>query len=44
MRALREHFEKPYVKQFVADSGQYIEGSMEIQWLVMASKYIPVKR
>ncbi len=44
MRALREHFEKSYVKQFAADSGQYIEGSMEVQWLVMASKYIPGKR
>jgi quinol monooxygenase YgiN len=44
MRALREHFEKPYVKQFAADSVQYIEGNMEVQWLVMASKYIPGKR
>ena len=44
MKTLRGHFEKPYVKQFVADSAQYIEGSMEVQWLVMASKYIPGKR
>jgi quinol monooxygenase YgiN len=44
MKTLREHFEKPYVKQFVADSAQYIEGSMEVQWLVMASKYIPGRR
>jgi quinol monooxygenase YgiN len=43
MTALRKHFEKPYVKQFVADSGQYIEGGMEAQWLVMASKYIAGK-
>lgn len=39
MEALREHFEKPYVKQFVADSAHYIEGNMEVQWLVMASRY-----
>lgn len=39
VKALREHFEKPYVKQFVADSAQYIEGDMEVQWLVMASRY-----
>ena len=40
VKALREHFEKPYVKQFVADSAQYIEGDMEVQWLVMASRYV----
>ena len=37
--ALREHFEKPYVKQFVIDSAEFIEGNMEVQWLVMASEY-----
>ena len=36
VKALREHFEEPYVLQFVADSAQYIEGNMEVQWLVMA--------
>jgi quinol monooxygenase YgiN len=36
VRALREHFEKPYVLQFVADSAKYIDGNMEVQWLVMA--------
>ena len=44
MKALRKHFEKPYVKQFVADSAQYIEGNMEVQWLVMASEYGFTKR
>jgi quinol monooxygenase YgiN len=39
--ALREHFEKPYVKQFVIDSAEFIEGNMEVQWLVMASEYEP---
>jgi quinol monooxygenase YgiN len=43
MKALQDHFEKPYVKQFVADSAQYIEGNMEVQWLVIASKYVPGK-
>ena len=38
-KALREHFEKPYVKQFVIDSAEYIEGDMEVQWIVMASPY-----
>jgi quinol monooxygenase YgiN len=36
VKALREHFEKPYVLQFVADSAQFIDGNMEVQWLVMA--------
>ena len=40
VQALREHFEKPYVKQFVIDSGEYIEGGMESQWIVMASQYV----
>jgi quinol monooxygenase YgiN len=39
VRALREHFEKPYVLQFVADSARFIEGDMEVQWLVMAGDY-----
>ena len=43
VEALREHFEKPYVKQFALDSAAYIEGDMEVQWLVMASEYIPGK-
>jgi quinol monooxygenase YgiN len=44
MKSLREHFEKPYVQQFVADSAQYIDGNMEVQWLVMTSEYVPGKR
>jgi quinol monooxygenase YgiN len=40
VRALREHFEQPYVKQFVMDSGEYIEGDMEVQWIVMTSDYL----
>ena len=40
LRALREHYEKPYVKQFVDDSAEYIEGDMEAQWIVMASQYV----
>ena len=44
MKTLRQHFEEPYVKQFVAESAQYIEGNMEVQWLVMASKYVPGER
>jgi quinol monooxygenase YgiN len=39
-KALREHFEKPYVRQFVVDSAQYIEGDMEVQWMIMASGYV----
>jgi quinol monooxygenase YgiN len=39
IEALRRHFETPYVKQFVADSAKYIDGNMEVQWLVMASDY-----
>jgi quinol monooxygenase YgiN len=37
--ALRNHFEKPFVKDFVADSAEYEEGNMEVQWLTMASEY-----
>ena len=40
VKALREHFEEPYVLQFVADSAQYIDGNMEVQWLVMAGDYV----
>jgi quinol monooxygenase YgiN len=40
VKALREHFEKPYVKQFVVESAEYIAGDMEVQWLVMASAYV----
>jgi quinol monooxygenase YgiN len=39
--ALRTHFETPYVKQFVVDSADYLDGDMDVQWLVMASEYIP---
>jgi len=37
--ALREHFEKPYVKQCVAESVSYHDGDMEVQWLVMSGEY-----
>jgi quinol monooxygenase YgiN len=40
VQALREHFEQPYVKQFVADSAEYVEGNMDVQWIVMASAYV----
>jgi quinol monooxygenase YgiN len=40
IQALHEHFEKPYVKQFVVDSAEYIEGDMEAQWIVMSSQYV----
>ena len=39
VKALREHFAKPYVSRFVADSADYIDGDMEVQWMVMASGY-----
>jgi quinol monooxygenase YgiN len=42
--ALQEHFEQPYVKQFAADSAQYIAGDMQVEWLVMSSKYTPGRR
>jgi quinol monooxygenase YgiN len=41
--ALRQHFETAYVKQFVVDSDAYIEGNMEVQWMVMASEYVTGK-
>jgi quinol monooxygenase YgiN len=40
VQAIREHFEQPYVKQFVVESAEYIAGDMEVQWLVMASAYV----
>jgi quinol monooxygenase YgiN len=43
INALREHFEKSYVKEFVTDSAEYEEGDMKVQWLVMASEYIAGK-
>jgi quinol monooxygenase YgiN len=39
LEALRRHFETEYVKQFVADSAKYIDGNMDVQWLVMSSDY-----
>jgi quinol monooxygenase YgiN len=39
VEALRKHFEKPYVKQFVIDSAEFIEENMEVECLVMASEY-----
>src|SRR5262245_51042915 len=39
MEALRTHFAKAYVKKFVADSDEYIEGDMVVQWLAMRSDY-----
>jgi quinol monooxygenase YgiN len=44
MDALREHFKTPYVRQFVVDSAEYIEGDMQVQWLVMSTEYQPGKR
>jgi quinol monooxygenase YgiN len=40
VKALREHFERPYVRQFVVDSAEYIEGDMEVQWMMMVSEYV----
>jgi quinol monooxygenase YgiN len=40
VRALRDHFEQPYVKKFVADSAEYVAGDMDTQWIVMASDYV----
>jgi quinol monooxygenase YgiN len=40
-KALQEHFDQPYVKQFVADSARYIAGGMQVEWLIMSSKYLP---
>jgi quinol monooxygenase YgiN len=39
--ALREHFDKPFVRQFVEDAAEYVDSNMEVQWLIMASNYIP---
>jgi quinol monooxygenase YgiN len=39
IHALRAHFEQPFVRQFVADSAEYIDGDMGVQWLVMRSPY-----
>jgi quinol monooxygenase YgiN len=41
--ALRMHFDMPYVRQFVIDSAEYVDGNMEVQWLVMASEYIAAR-
>jgi hypothetical protein len=30
----------PYVRQSVTDSAEYVDGNMEVQWLVMASEYV----
>jgi quinol monooxygenase YgiN len=43
VQALRSHFETAYVRQFVADSAQFVEGDMSVQWLVMKSDYLPGK-
>jgi quinol monooxygenase YgiN len=40
IHALSEHFKTPFVNQFVIDSAEYIEGNMEVQWIVMASEYV----
>jgi quinol monooxygenase YgiN len=44
VKALRDHFREPYVLRFVADSAEYIDGNMEVQWLVMAGDYAGGKR
>ena len=44
IEALRQHFDTPYVKRFVEDSAKYIDGDMEVQWLVMASNYVQGQR
>src|SRR5262245_21660957 len=44
VKALRRHFDTPYVRQFVTDSAKYIDGDMDVQWLVMASNYEAGKR
>jgi quinol monooxygenase YgiN len=43
IHALRAHFETPYVRQFVKDSAQFIDGAMTVQWLVMKSPYQHMK-
>ena len=40
VQALRDHFEKPYVKRFVVDSAEYIEGDMQVEWILMVSEYV----
>lgn len=37
--ALRDHIQKPYFQQFVADMAENVDKNMEAQWLVMASPY-----
>jgi quinol monooxygenase YgiN len=37
--ALRAHFESSYVRQFVVDSAQYINGNIQAEWLIMSSPY-----
>jgi quinol monooxygenase YgiN len=36
VKALREHFEKPFVRQFVVDSAEYLRAA----WMIMASGYV----
>ena len=43
VEALRTHFEKPYVQQFVRDSAEFIDSGMDVQWIVMVSPYITGK-
>jgi quinol monooxygenase YgiN len=31
LRALRDHFETPYVQQFVSDSREYVDRNMDVQ-------------
>jgi quinol monooxygenase YgiN len=39
--ALQKHFEMSYVQKFVADSAEYVDGDMEVEWLRMVSDYSP---
>jgi quinol monooxygenase YgiN len=41
--ALRAHFDTTYVRQFVADAAEFVDGDMSVQWLVMKSDYQPGK-
>ena len=41
--ALQKHFGTSYVQKFVADSAEYIDGEMEVEWLRMVSNYTPGK-
>jgi quinol monooxygenase YgiN len=43
INALRQHFEKPYVKKFISDAAEYAEGDMDVQWLIMTTGYVPGK-